>query len=150
LYCIEATADETAEPPDSLRDVHKPCLIVRTKNDLLEHTTQPASPAGSVSVSALTGAGLAELRGELVKSMFAALGSTARLEPVVTRARQRVALETAFAELGEFGSARATGIETAVAATHLRGAVCALEAVVGLVTPDEVLDRVFSRFCVGK
>ena len=37
-----------------------------------------------------------------------------------------------------------------VAATHLRAAVTALEDVIGLVTTDDVLDRVFSSFCVGK
>jgi len=41
-------------------------------------------------------------------------------------------------------------LETAVAATHLRAAVTALESLVGLVTAEDVLDRVFSSFCVGK
>jgi tRNA U34 5-carboxymethylaminomethyl modifying GTPase MnmE/TrmE len=37
-----------------------------------------------------------------------------------------------------------------VAATHLRAAVTALESVIGLVTPADVLARVFATFCVGK
>lgn len=82
--------------------------------------------------------------------MFTVLSSTMGDDPIVTRARHRVALETALAEVGEFASTRAAGIETAVAATHLRAAVSALESLVGLVTPEDVLDRVFSSFCVGK
>jgi tRNA modification GTPase len=82
--------------------------------------------------------------------MFTVLGSTMGHDPIVTRARHRVALETALAEVGEFASTRASGIETVVAATHLRAAVTVLESLVGVVSPEDVLDRVFSSFCVGK
>jgi tRNA modification GTPase len=37
-----------------------------------------------------------------------------------------------------------------VAATHLRAAVTALDDLIGAVTPDDVLERVFASFCVGK
>jgi tRNA U34 5-carboxymethylaminomethyl modifying GTPase MnmE/TrmE len=50
----------------------------------------------------------------------------------------------------QFRSSRASGVETAVAATHLRAAVVALESIIGLVTPEEVLNQVFETFCVGK
>ena len=150
LHCLDASLEQTAAASDIIGDLDKPYLVVRTKTDLLGADDQPEFRRGSVNVSALTGAGLAELRSKLVSSMFTALGSTMGREPVVTRARQRVALEIAFAELGEFGSARALGVETAVAATHLRAAVTALETVVGLVTPEDVLNQVFSGFCVGK
>jgi tRNA modification GTPase len=82
--------------------------------------------------------------------MFTVRGSELSGEPIITRPRHRVALETALAEMGEFGLARAAGVETAVAATHLRAAVSALESVVGVVTPEDVLNQVFSTFCVGK
>ncbi len=36
------------------------------------------------------------------------------------------------------------------AATHLRGAAGALEDLLGVITPDDVLGRVFGQFCVGK
>lgn len=150
LYCIDATTEETADWLDLVRNLDKPYLVVRTKTDLLGQEDQLESRPGSVNVSALTGAGLSELREELVGSMFTVLGSTMGDDPIVTRARHRVALETALAEVGAFASTRAAGIETAVAATHLRAAVSALESLVGLVTPEDVLDRVFSSFCVGK
>jgi tRNA U34 5-carboxymethylaminomethyl modifying GTPase MnmE/TrmE len=41
-------------------------------------------------------------------------------------------------------------VEAAVAATHLRAAVSSLEDLIGVVTRDDVLDRLFSDFCVGK
>jgi tRNA modification GTPase len=45
----------------------------------------------------------------------------------------------------------ATGtLPAPVAAVHLRAAVAALEELVGAVDTEDVLDRVFRSFCVGK
>lgn len=72
------------------------------------------------------------------------------VEPVVTRARHRQALERALAELDLFREARESGVDAAATATHLRAAAGALDSLIGAVTPDDVLDRVFASFCVGK
>ena len=69
---------------------------------------------------------------------------------MVTRARHRLALERAIGEVDAFRTARAQGVEAAAAATHLRTAVGALDELIGVVTPDDVLERVFASFCVGK
>ena len=69
---------------------------------------------------------------------------------MVTRARHRVALDRALAEVEAFWAARTSGVDAAAAATHLRTAVLALDDLIGAVTPDDVLDRVFAAFCVGK
>jgi len=45
---------------------------------------------------------------------------------------------------------RAAGVDAVAVATHLRAAVTALDDLIGVVTPDDVLDRVFGAFCVGK
>jgi tRNA modification GTPase len=70
--------------------------------------------------------------------------------PVVTRARHRAALQRALDELDAFAAARGAALDAAVAATHLRDAVGALDELIGVVTPDDVLDRLFATFCVGK
>ncbi len=98
----------------------------------------------------MTGDGLAELRRRLAEVAFGKLLTLGDVEPVVTRARHRDALERAVVELDEFAAARAAGVEAAAAATHLRAAVLALDDLIGVVTPDDVLDRVFASFCVGK
>ena len=61
-----------------------------------------------------------------------------------------MALERALAEIEAFWSARGEGLDAAAAATHLRASVGALDDLIGVVTPDDVLDRVFRTFCVGK
>jgi tRNA modification GTPase len=145
LHCSEASS-EIADATDFVQGLGKPFLVVRTKTDLCE----PGPALGGVNVSALTGEGLSELRAELVKAMFTVHGSAMGNVPIITRSRHRLALETALSEMDDFGSTRAAGVETAVAATHLRAAVSALEGVVGVVTPEDVLNQVFSTFCVGK
>ncbi len=98
----------------------------------------------------MTGAGLPELRRRLAEVAFGHLLALGDVEPVVTRARHRSALDRALAELEAFWRARAEGVDAAATATHLRAAVVALDDLIGAVTPEDVLDRVFAAFCVGK
>lgn len=136
LYC---TADGT--PPDLGDAVAAPVVVVHTKADLTDRRD---------GVSIITGQGLDTLRRRLAEAAFGALIALGDVEPVVTRARHRTALERALAELEAFGRARDEGVDAAAAATHLRAAVTALDDLIGVVTPDDVLDRVFATFCVGK
>jgi tRNA modification GTPase len=61
----------------------------------------------------------------------------------VARARAAEALANARPELARGGDA-------VLAAHHLQEAVRALDSLIGLVDVEEVLDRVFAAFCVGK
>ena len=122
-----------------LAQVTAPVVVVRTKADI--------SGAG---VSVVTGRGLPELRRRLAEVAFGKLLALGDVEPVVTRARHRAALERALGELDAFWSARAGGVDAAATATHLRAGVLALDELIGAVTPEDVLDRVFAAFCVGK
>lgn len=145
LFCADAGRPLADGERAFLAEVHAPTLVVRTKRDLT-HTTDP----GDVAVSAVTGEGLPALRERLAALAFARLSATADPGPVLTRERHRAALARAREEVRRFADARRAGLEAVVAATHLRAAVTALEDVIGLVTPDDVLDRVFATFCVGK
>jgi tRNA modification GTPase len=137
------------EEHDALPDVGaKPVVEVVTKGDLPNRPS--AHPPIRPSVSVVTGQGLPELRRRLAEVAFGKLLALGDVEPVVTRARHRAALERAQAELDAFWSARAGGIDAAATATHLRTAVLALDELIGAVTPEDVLDRVFAAFCVGK
>jgi tRNA modification GTPase len=147
LYCEEHGA-RSREREAFLAGLPAPVVEVRTKADLSDPSVTSVSSV--VSVSSLTGAGLAELRRALAGAAFGHLVARGDVEPVVTRARHRVALGRARDELDAFTAARAAGIDAAVAATHLRDAVAALDELIGAVTADDVLDRVFASFCVGK
>ena len=150
LHCSEASAAAAVEVPAVIRDLEVPHVAVRTKADLLVDDNATNTTGDGVTVSALTGEGMSELKSELVQAMFTVGGAKLGGEPILTRPRQRAALEAALAEMGDFDKSRSSGVETAVAATHLRAAVTALESIVGVVTPEDVLNQVFSTFCVGK
>ena len=153
LFCDEQGAG-SGERDREIREqflvqVTAPLVFVRTKADLQVPSDLP-TVAASISVSVVTGGGLAELRRRLAETAFGRLLALGDVEPVVTRARHKVALERALAEVEAFRQARGSGVEAAAAATHLRAAMAALDDLIGVVTPDDVLDRVFASFCVGK
>ena len=138
LFCEER--DDSSRTA-FLSQIHAPVVVVRTKADV--------SGEGG-GVSAVTGKGLPELRRQLAEVAFGRLLALGDVEPVVTRARHRTALQRALEELDGFWSARESGVDAAAAATHLRAAVAALDDLIGVITPEDVLDRVFAAFCVGK
>ena len=148
LYC-EAVGDGGRGTRDGalMEATRAPVIDVVTKIDLAP-VPRPSSPVPVVSI--VTGEGLADLRRHLAQTAFGKLVSLGDIEPVVTRARHRDALQRALAELEAFRDARAGGVDAAATATHLRAAVGALDDLIGAVTPDDVLDRVFATFCVGK
>jgi len=151
VFCEEAGeegAGKEEERERFLGECRAPVLLVRTKTDLANRLT--AYPPNRLGVSVVTSEGLAELKRRLAQEAFGRLLGLGDVEPVVTRARHRMALQRALAEVEGFHRARAGGVEAAAAATHLRAAVGALDDLIGVVTPDDVLDRVFASFCVGK
>ncbi len=116
---------------------------------------------GAVAVSAATGAGLGELSDVLARLLADRYGGVrgaaggdmrdGRSSPILTRERHRVAVERARAEVAEFARAWGEGsLPATVAAVHLHAAAAALESLIGGVDVEDVLDRIFSDFCVGK
>ena len=107
--------------------------------------------ATPVRVSAITGEGLDDLREAIRAAVTSHTATPDEETPVVTRARHAAGLQRAGEELRAFRSAWALGVLPApVVATHLRGAVTALEELIGVVDVEDVLERVFRTFCVGK
>ena len=137
LRLVEAPA-AGAEPREDPR-----VIPVVTKIDL---APPPRWRVPFVAVSARTGAGLEQLVAELHRRA-AGLVAGADAAPL-TRARQREALAEAAAALARV---QALGLEDVVAvAEELRLAARALGRITGRVEVEEVLDRIFARFCIGK
>jgi tRNA modification GTPase len=110
-----------------------------------------ALTVSAVAVSAVTGHGLAALRGAIRTAVGQQIATPDDDLPVITRARHEAALRHARDELLAFrGAWAAASLPAPVAATHLRAAVTALESLIGAVDTDDVLDRVFRTFCIGK
>jgi len=114
-------------------------ISVATKIDL-----KPA-PEGAIGICALSGEGLETLAAAIEARARARLGDGA--EALIVRDRHRQALEVAAASL-EAAIRNGGGLE--FQAEELRRAARALGGIVGAVDVEEVLEAVFSRFCIGK
>ena len=158
LYCAEGSEGVSEVDLEFLGACDCPFLVLETKADLARQgngATREYVDAGEalprrIATSVVTGEGLEELGRVLPGMVFGGLVQANADTPVVTRRRHRRALERAVGELNAFERALADGIPAEVAATHLRPAETALEDILGIVTLDEVLDRVFRDFCIGK
>ena len=129
-------------------------LRVHTKMDL-----GPAPGSGEdgvVSVSAETGEGLRELLDAIDHA--AAVDASAHMPSgaagdgiLITRERHRAGLLAALAELTEFLTVWEQGaVPAPVAAVHLYAARESLTELIGIIDTEDVLDRVFRDFCIGK
>lgn len=126
-----------------------PILRVRSKADLLgEPASATAAEPIEIAVSALTGAGITALQQRIVGVARRRLGEDANDTPVITRARYRRHLEEALSALITFGNADPGELE--LRAEDLRLAADALGRITGRVDVEDILDAVFSRFCIGK
>lgn len=150
LFCVPIGRALEEEEERFVEEVGSERLqVVRTMKDLVS----PAGAddgAGAISVSAVSGEGLDELRERIVGRAFGRMRTMPTEAPLVTRRRHRRALESAAGELRLFREALAGGVPMEFAATHLGAAALALEELIGAVTPDDVLGEVFGAFCVGK
>jgi tRNA modification GTPase len=122
-------------------------VVVRTMADL--HPFRGEAGA-ELHLSASTGVGVPELRGELLRRAFGGIVGEPGEAPLVTRARQARALRAALEEVRAFMDALDGAVPMEFAVTHLQAAVGALEELVGVVGVEDVLERVFGSFCVGK
>jgi tRNA modification GTPase len=150
LFCAEAGRQLSEDETDFLAGLEAPAVfVVRTKADLAEpapHATDPAQ----VAVSTVSGEGLGALRDRLVDSVFSGARALDSEAPLITRERHARDLRRARAEVDAFLEARSSKVASEVAATHLRAAAQALEEMLGIIAPDDLLARVFAEFCVGK
>lgn len=156
LLCIPVDEGATEADRAFLESVAgTPVVVVETMADR-EGVAEPgagldgAAAAGHVSLSALTGQGLDQLKRLLPELSYSAVVTASADTPIVTRRRHARALEVARSEIEAFRVGLLDGLPAEVASTHLRPAETALEELLGVVSVDDVLDVVFREFCVGK
>lgn len=127
-----------------------PVIRIHTKADRIGHQ-QPLSGDDTFYVSSHTGEGIRDMLDGISGILGDRYGSLAVDAPVLTRQRQIYALTTARDELKTFAQIwESETVPPVIAAVHLRAATHALEEVVGAIDLEDILDRLFSSFCVGK
>jgi len=127
----------------------RPVIAVLTKGDRLLSADPPGD--GVLVVSAESGEGIGALRAAIAGAISGELGGVPVDAPMLTRERQRLAIERALTEAEGFATAWLEhGVPATIAAVHLRSAATVLEELIGRVDVEDVLDELFRRFCVGK
>jgi len=127
----------------------KDTIIVINKMDLPQRISPErfGSDKPLVRVSALKGEGLERLRDEMVN--LALKGCRDLSGALVTRERHIMALKNALASINSFLEG-VSSVSPELLAIELRECLDALGEITGITTPDDILDRIFNEFCIGK
>ena len=149
LVVLDATQplnDEERQLLDAL--AHRPALIALNKIDLQEQdAVRSVAGRAAIPTSALTGEGIAELRAQIV----ALATGGAQPEPgLLTNLRQQQAIATTRSALADAANANGAGIPHEMILLDLYRALWALDSLTGQTTPDDILNLIFSTFCIGK
>jgi tRNA modification GTPase len=147
---VEMWCEDASETAGDLEDDR---LIVLTKVDLIPDSRRPAmhfSCPEAVLCSGATGEGIGELAATLAQRLRGLAADTSQAGfAASTAARCGESLRDAKRAVAAAQTLAGQGAEELVAA-QLRVALEAIGKMVGAVCSDDVLDRVFSRFCIGK
>ncbi len=120
-------------------------LVAGNKYDL-----PPCAEAGNaLPVSALTGEGLAELRRAIIDSI-APRGRLEQEGGFITSLRHEQLLQETREALEQAQSATKQGIPHEMLLLDLYAALRPIDGITGATTADDILNRIFSTFCIGK
>lgn len=153
VLVLDASAAPTEEDRRILeRTATAPRIVAWNKSDLApaRGTAQdPAELGAAVRVSARTGEGIDGLRTRLADTLLAGVGREPA-DAVIPGERHEEAIRRAVASLALALESWRDGRTEELIAGDVRDAIAALGEITGKTVGEEVLDRIFSRFCIGK
>lgn len=121
-----------------------PVLACRTKSDL------PSFQSGAgIALSTINGSGLPELRHEIIR-LLRLDESAASQDFVAINARHEIALQQAKLSLARAAALIRSSEPPEFISSDLRGALHNFGEIVGASTNEDILDRLFRTFCIGK
>ena len=130
----------------------KPSVVILNKIDLtdaVDYDTASILDAPAVRVSALTGTGIEDLEQTIVDAVFS--GEVVAAEPpAVTSPRHKEALARALDHARAALSGHRAGLLPDLIAIDLSAAVNALGEITGQTAGEDLVEMIFSKFCVGK
>lgn len=151
LLCVDSQAGLEDEDARLFASLPKDQIIlVATKSDLPTESHARASlsmPQEAILTSTVTGAGLATLRLALA-DRARLLRRPAATAPSLTRCRKHI--DQALVSLEQAEDFAHDGTRMELVAAELRSALDQIGAMVGAVYTEDLLDRIFSQFCIGK
>ena len=151
LYVVDGAGEFVGEVHDDLSMLSdRPVVVVVNKSDQSNFSVpDPLSGFNCVAMSAKFNRGLESL----TKAIFASLnisGQETGESTLVSDRRHRDALVRAESYMKQFLEGLDNDLSDEFLSIHLRDALSALGEITGETTPDEILNSIFSRFCIGK
>lgn len=150
LVVLDATQPLDDEERSLLAAVDaRPALIAINKSDLAaEHpSASEIDGIAALTTSAITGEGITELRDRIVAL---ATGGAAPEPGMLTTLRHHQTVSTALSALSDAAQSNANSIPHEMILLDLYRALWALDSLTGQTTPDDILNLIFSTFCIGK
>lgn len=157
LHIVDASGMQMGESDEFTVEGSTTRLVLLNKIDLVDdaaraqlmHHLRSRTSAPVIPLSAITGEGLADVT-RAVREALAPAAFESRDSVVVTNVRHQAALEEAAAALRQASASIEAHMAAECVAVDLRGAAEALGEITGAITSAEVLERIFSEFCIGK
>jgi tRNA modification GTPase len=155
LFMVEAGMPLTSEDHTICETIgNKPCILVVNKSDLVDDDFEIETPEQwldfpRTNISALYGSGLGNLKDVIAK---VSIGEH-RLEvqsTIIPSLRHKMALDQSLLLMQSAAKAIQDAAPPELIAIDIQEAVHSLGEVIGTTVKADVLDQIFSRFCIGK
>jgi len=146
IFCIDTSRAGMDREFVRAANFTHPTLVIQTKSDLAG-STMPID--GVIATSSRTGSGLDELRQAIIEKLGDSSQNVCETVPA-TLLRCSSSLQHAVTALQETLDALEAGFGDEIVAAGLRESLDYIGSISGDVCTDDILDRIFSRFCIGK
>lgn len=148
LVVMDASQESNKEDGHLLAQAEgRAAIVVENKCDLGGNVGGAHNGGVVVRTSALTGAGIAELRSAILRHVT---GSSSSEPGFLTNARHQALVTEALEGLARAKNAVAQKIPHEMLLLDLYSALRPLDEITGATTNDDILNLIFSRFCIGK
>ena len=148
LYLVDGESGFTARDEEFLHGGGLEKRLIPVWNKIDRQSSR--CPAGFMPISAKEGDGLEELARAIADKVLTGVGMVDSGEPIIDSLRQKRLLERALQGIKDFRAGLQAGQPWDVLAVDLKEALDALGEITGEVTSQDILNQIFSRFCVGK
>jgi tRNA modification GTPase len=123
-------------------------ILIINKTDLPQKAKPGRTGISTVKISAKKGTGLKQLKAKIVST--ALKGKTECSSELVTNTRHVHALEKACMSMNSFMEGIKRKESPEFLSVELREALDAIGEILGITTPDDILNHIFDNFCIGK
>jgi len=149
LVVLDASQARSREDDELLAQVGERAHIAAANKIDLSRQSPVASRQKVLPTSALTGEGIPELREEILRHVRGEAGAQAE-SGFLTNARHQGLVRESLAALEAAAQAARNHIPHEMILLDLYTALRPLDAITGQTTADDILNRIFSTFCIGK